>query len=151
MNSCSSPAGVRARDVLRQAWVEQWNKAQVHPSLLPAKPRWRGPGRAGQRVLQKCETQFRGACSFPPQLTFQELEPCCPAAVVAAGVQAGRVSASCRGELIHAPQKIKIERPGYQRAVTVAWKQLSGTANAAAWLQRDTYIESVSQKRDSNE
>lgn len=46
----------------------------------------------------------------------------------------------CREMLIHPPQKIKI------LAVTVAWKQLSGTGNAAAWLQRDNYRISPSKK-----
>lgn len=60
-------------------------------------------------------------------------------AVVAADAQPGRASTRCRLKVICSPQKIKIEHPGYQQAVTVAWKQLSGSGNAAAWLQKDGY------------
>lgn len=64
-----SPAGVGPRAVLRHAGVQQRNEAQVHPSLLPAQPRRRGPGRAGQSVLgrhSKQTTQGRTLVRIPP-------------------------------------------------------------------------------------
>lgn len=48
-----SPADIRAWKVLGEAWVEEGDQTQVHPSLLPPQAWWSGPRWAGQRVLGK--------------------------------------------------------------------------------------------------
>lgn len=50
-SSAGSPADIGAWQVLGEARVEEGEEAQVHPSLLPAQARGRGPRRARQRVL----------------------------------------------------------------------------------------------------
>lgn len=47
-------------------------------------------------------------------------------------------------------QAAKIEHRSYQRATSVAWKQVAGTGNAAAWIPKDGYRSSQSQKRLMN-